>query len=338
MPACAANSSTPPPDARRSSTEVPNGDVEVLYACPLCEADSLGVLDSTANLCECKRCGYVFDNPRPTLAALIAFYSQPTKYDQWLAEEPARDALWMRRLRLLRPIVKPGSLLDVGAGIGQFLAVARPYFSEVCGTEVSESAIHIARQKYNLQLLAGEIQSVELGNKKFDNITIFHVLEHVPNPKQVIERWASLLIDGGTLTIAVPNDLYSYRGKRFLRTLAARRFGRFARVGLPKIVLDGSLAEIHLSHFTPQVLRHLLERSGLSVIACTLDPYYVAAGFAERRSTGFYLCCRILNRIFRINVYDTMLLIARKVSSPKNADQRKNPERILAGARATKTG
>jgi hypothetical protein len=105
---------------------IADGDVEVLHACPLCEADSLGVLDS--NLCECKRCGYVFNNPRPTLAALISFYSQPTKYDQWLAEEPARDALWTRRLKLLRRIAKPGSLLDVGAGIGQFLSIALSLF------------------------------------------------------------------------------------------------------------------------------------------------------------------------------------------------------------------
>jgi 2-polyprenyl-3-methyl-5-hydroxy-6-metoxy-1,4-benzoquinol methylase len=342
MTACATNSSAPHSDVRESSTDVPNGNVEVLDSCPLCEAHSLGVLDSTANLSECKRCGYVFDNPRPTLDALIAFYSQPAKYDQWLAEGPARDALWTRRLRLLRPIAKPGSLLDVGAGIGQFLTIARPYFSEVCGTEVSESAVHIARQKYNLQLLAGEIQSVEFGNKKFDNITIFHVLEHVPNPKQVIERCASLLVDGGTLTIAVPNDLYSYRGKRFLRTFAARRFGRYARVGLPKIVLDGSLAEIHLSHFTPRVLRHLMERSGLSVIECTLDPYYVAVGFAEWRSAGFYLCCRILNSIFRMNVYDTMLLVARKAPSRQTAGEPNNldglTERQVAGARVMETG
>src|ERR1700747_2476492 len=127
MPACAMNSSAPHSDIRGSSTVVPDGDVGVLYTCPLCEADSLGVLDSTADLCECKRCGYVFNNPRPTLAALIAFYSQPAKSHHWLAEEPARDALWMRRLKLFQPIAKPGSLLDVGAGIGQFLAIARTY-------------------------------------------------------------------------------------------------------------------------------------------------------------------------------------------------------------------
>lgn len=320
MPAC-MNSSASHSVLLGRSTEAPNSDVQVLDSCPLCEAeaDSLKILDSTTNLCECKRCGYVFDNPRPTLSALIAFYSQPTKYDQWLAEETARDALWTRRLRILRPLLKPGSLLDVGAGIGQFLAIARSHFSEVWGTEVSKSAIQIARQKYNLQLLSGEIESIEFGNKKFDNITMFHVLEHVPYPRQVIERCASLLVDHGTLTIAVPNDLYSCRGKRFLRTLVARKLGRFAKVGLPNIVLDGSLAEIHLSHFTPRVLRRLLEQSGFSEIACSLDPYYVATGFDERWETGFYLCCRTLNRIFRINVYDTMLLVAQKTSS-KTAD------------------
>jgi SAM-dependent methyltransferase len=313
-------------DVRGGSALTQDEEVETLNACPLCESHSLLILDSTAKLAECQGCGYVFDNPRPTLSALIAFYSQPSKYDEWLAEESARDALWTRRLALLRPLAKPGSLLDVGAGIGQFLAIARPYFSEVCGTEVSESAIQIARQKYNLDLLRGEIESIEFGNKKFENITIFHVLEHVPNPRNVIERCASLLVDGGTLTVAVPNDLYSYRAKGFLRRFVARkfqtasRFGRFGRIGLPRIVLDGSLTEIHLSHFTPEVLQSLLERSGFSVIANTLDPYYVADGLLERwKAASYYFCCLLLNRIFRINVYDTMLLVAQKTSSPKIA-------------------
>ena len=330
MPGCAV----------KSSIQVANADVEVLDNCPLCGADSIAVLDSTANLCECKQCEYVFDNPRPTLAALITFYSQPTKYDQWLAEEAARDALWARRLKILRAIAKPGSLLDIGTGIGQLLAIARPFFSDVCGTEVSESAINIARQKYNLQLLAGEIQTIDFGSKKFDNITIFHVLEHVPNPRDVIEKCASLLVDGGTLTIAVPNDLYSWRGKRFLRTFVTRRFGRLGRVGLAKIVVDGSMSEIHLSHFTPRVLGRILEQSGFSVIARTLDPYYVAVGFAERWEAGFYLCCRILNRILGTNVYDTMLLIGRKTRPVKrqSPDLKGPVVREVEDARALKTG
>lgn len=310
MSLSAVQSETP----RVATPQVGSGDQEVLHACPLCAADRLSVFDSVANLWECQRCSYVFDNPRPTLAALINFYSQPAKYDSWLAEEPARDVLWRRRLRKFLPLAKPGSLLDVGAGIGQFLAIARPSFTEVYGSEVSGSALQIARVKYNLTLYQGEIQDIDFSGKQFDNITIFHVLEHVPDPCGVLEKCSSLLSPGGVLAVAVPNDLYMLRGRRFLKTARNRMFHRSGPTGLPKIVLDGSIAEIHLSHFTPAVLRQQLQQYGLNVVANTLDPYYAATGAAHLKHALRYAGCRAIHSVLRVNLYDTMLLIARKPS------------------------
>jgi SAM-dependent methyltransferase len=209
---------------------------------------------------------------------------------------------------------KPGSLLDVGAGIGQFLDVARPYFSSVSGTEVSESAIEIARKKYGLELMRGEIHTIDFGATQFDNITVFHVLEHVPNPRLVIERCARLLPADGVLVIAVPNDVQSLRArtKRFLRTVGVSKFRKTGRLGLPRLVLDGSISEIHLSHFTPVALKRLVERFGFSVVWNTLDPYYAASGRGKWKKGGYYKCCRALKFLLRTNFYDTILLVARK--------------------------
>ena len=295
----------------------PEMNLETLSACPLCGGENIRTVDTASNICECEPCGYIFDNPRPTVQELITFYSQPTKYDSWLAEEKARDLLWERRLKLLMRVTKPGSLLDVGAGIGQFLNVARPHFSSVCGTEVSESAIEIARKNYGLMLLRGEIHAMDFGATQFDNITVFHVLEHVPNPRIVIERCARLLAPGGVLVIAVPNEVQSLRARtrRFLRAIGVRRFRKTGKLGLPRLVLDGGMAEIHLSHFTPVSLERLVERCGFSVVSNTLDPYYVASGPAKWRHGGFYVCCRMLKSILRANLSDTTLVVARKDAS-----------------------
>jgi SAM-dependent methyltransferase len=300
-------------DTRNQMVETPAG-FETLHACPLCGADRISMLDASASICECQSCGYVFDNPRPTIEGLVAFYSQPTKYDSWLSEEEPRDVLWKRRLKLLLPFRKPGSLLDVGAGIGQFLEIARPYFTEVCGTEVSESAIDIAHRKYGLGLMRGEIQSLDFGATRFDNITLFHVLEHVPDPKSVIEKCALLLKDDGILAIAVPNDLNSakLKVKRLLGSIGVRKFRKLGKSGLQRLVLDGSIPEIHLSHFRPEVLRRLVERCGFSVIRDSLDPYYVSRGSAKWKHAGFYNSCKVLRTILGINVYDTILLVARR--------------------------
>lgn len=289
-------------------------NLETLNACPICGTEHIRTIDAVSNICECEPCGYVFDNPRPTIEELVAFYSQPAKYDSWLSEEQARDQLWKRRLKQVLSVTKPGSLLDVGAGIGQFLDLARPHFSSVSGTEVSESAIQIARKKYGLELMRGEIHTVDFGTTQFDNITVFHVLEHVPNPRLVIERCERLLPTGGVLVIAVPNDVQSLRArtKRFLRTVGVPKFRKTGRLGLPKLVLDGSLSEIHLSHFTPVALKRLVEKLGFSVVWNTLDPYFAASGTGKWKQGGYYECCRALNFFLRTNFYDTILLVARK--------------------------
>lgn len=289
-------------------------NLETLGACPLCGTKRIRPIDATANICECEPCGYIFDNPRPTIEDLVAFYSQPNKYDSWLAEEQARDQLWRRRLRHLLRVRKPGSLLDVGAGIGQFLDVARPHFTEVRGTEVSKSATGIAREKYGLELMRGEIETIEFGATQFDNITLFHVLEHVPNPRTVVEKCARLLRKGGVLMIAVPNDIQSFKArvKKILRVAGVHKYQKNGRLCLPRIVLDGSLREIHLSHFTPGALRRLVEQVGFSVIWNTLDPYYVATGLNMGKEAAYYRFCLALKSVMRANLYDTILLVGRK--------------------------
>src|SRR4029077_6945356 len=164
---------------------------ELLHQCNLCQSAQLDVLDPDCNIAQCRSCGFVFDNPRPTLETLIDFYSKPGKYDSWLAELDARDRLWKRRLAKLRSTRKPGSLLDIGTGIGQFLSVAQGEYSQVYGTEVSRTAIEVAREKYGLDLFQGTVEELAERGMVFDNITLFHVLEHVPDPKALLKTCRS---------------------------------------------------------------------------------------------------------------------------------------------------
>jgi 2-polyprenyl-3-methyl-5-hydroxy-6-metoxy-1,4-benzoquinol methylase len=290
---------------------------EVLKHCPVCNGGLLEVVDDQCNVQRCRNCGYVFDNPRPTLEELIAFYSRPTQYDSWLSELGTRDRLWKRRLGKLKKTKKSGSLLDVGSGIGQFLALARNFYADVYGTEVSSTAIQIAKEKYQLDLFAGTLENPALQGKGFDNITLFHVLEHVPDPRSVLDTCHRLLHAEGILVIAVPNEVTSLRAiiRRILtkaKVFKSRRLGDF---GLPRITLDANTHEVHLSHFTPAVLHRLLEATGFSVIQSTLDPYYVLTGWSRLRQDIYYNCCLALSYLFRVNLYDAMLVIARKNSA-----------------------
>ncbi|HXA84299.1 MAG TPA: class I SAM-dependent methyltransferase [Candidatus Dormibacteraeota bacterium] len=287
-------------------------DMEVVLSCNVCRSERIQKVDPEFNFCRCDSCGFVFDSPRPSFAQVSAFYSQTGKYDRWLQAEQARDMLWKRRLKKLLSRSAGGSLLDIGGGTGQFLHHAQPLFTSVVGTEVSESAVAIAKQKYGLALLAGKVEELDLRPDSFDIITLFHVLEHVPDPRMLIDRCQSILKHSGILLVAVPNDVLAWTSKikKLGKRLLIRPFRKFSPVlGISRA---GASHEIHLSHFTPSVLRRLLESSGLHVVEESLDPYYVSSGVRLVLDSAYYALHRALHSALKINRYDTIWMVARK--------------------------
>lgn len=283
---------------------------EQLEKCILCESPIIHKIDEQNNICVCRNCGLILHNPRPTLEELVGFYSQPTKYDGWLMQEAGRDIMWGRRIGKIMNHAKGGTLLDIGTGIGQFLDCAKPYFVTVSGTEVSKSAIQIAKEKYDLEVTEGTIEDISLGMGTFDVVTAFHVLEHVPNPGMFIKKCYDLLNDKGILILAVPNEIHSFKRyiKTSLRLLRFTKNDRVGKYGLQKIKLDGSMGEIHLIHLTERCLVEHLNKSGFEVKEVSLDPYNPAIGLKGKIHYIYYMICGWISQIFSINVYDTILL------------------------------
>ncbi|HSM86573.1 MAG TPA: class I SAM-dependent methyltransferase [Candidatus Limnocylindrales bacterium] len=286
--------------------------METVATCNLCQSRTIQKLDADFNFCRCRECGYVFDSPRPTIDEIVAFYSQGAKYDSWINAESARDALWRRRLAKLLPHRAPGNLLDVGTGIGQFLHHARPFFTEVQGTEVSESAIRVAKEKYGLEIHHGQVEDMAFAPASYDNITLFHVLEHVPDPVRLIERCRLLLRPNGVLCVAVPNDVLAWTStaKKIGKKLGLGPFQKFSPVlGISRA---GSSREIHLSHFTPPVLRGLLEKAGFEVLEQGIDPYYASSGMRQAVDAVYCGLHQLLFSLFHANRYDTIWMVAKK--------------------------
>ncbi|HEY1939518.1 MAG TPA: class I SAM-dependent methyltransferase [Candidatus Angelobacter sp.] len=286
--------------------------MEVVLLCNICHSGHIQDLDREFNFRQCGSCGYVFDSPRPSAAAVAAFYSQAAKYDSWLKEERSRDVLWKRRLKKLLRHSMQGSLLDIGTGIGQFLHHAQPFFAQVSGTEVSESAIRIAREKYGFNLYAGQVEELDLPPCSFDNITLFHVLEHVADPVRLVARCRDLLRSQGVLVIAVPNDVMAWTSiaKKLGKRLGLKPFQKFSSVlGISRA---GASREIHLSHFTPKILRQLLETAGFAVEEESLDPYYASTGIRRMIDAMYYALHHAIHAALTINHYDTIWMVARK--------------------------
>ena len=70
--------------------------------------------------------------------------------------------------------------------------------------------------------------------------------------------------------------------------------------------------EVHLSHFTPSVLRRLMVDSGFDIVDNNCDQYYVASGLGALRSAVYYWLMMSLQFLFKRNFYETIWVVGRK--------------------------
>jgi len=211
-------------------------------------------------LFRCISCGCIFQHPFPDPAALAGFY--PQQY--WWGEElksAGRWALLFRKLeKAYREFVvadhvrfldrcarsqatEDRSLLDIGCGSGTFLHVAQSRGFTPHGMDSSPQAVRVAQNQYSFDVRRGEIGEEIWTDKRFNYITMFHVLEHLTDPRMGLKYAGELLQLNGMLIIQVPN----------VRSMQARIFGRsWYGLDVPR----------HVINFSPEALSILLQDTG----------------------------------------------------------------------------
>jgi len=282
---------------------------EYLDACDVCGSQRFISVAPHAHIVECAACGYRFVNPRPSLEEIAHSYSDPHFYDNWVSEDLGRARMWNKRLELVRSAATGSRLLDIGAGIGTFLALARDQLDwTVTGTEVSTSACKLARQRYNIQLLQGEAEDAALPSKSFDTVTLWHVLEHVSSPSRLLRFCHDVLVPGGLLVVAVPNDsedmLLPRRVKSRILALLSVHDAPYERY---RPLVPGS--EIHLSHFATPVLTRLVEQEGFRVRRISVDDQYPQP---SPRTNLLIAAYRAILRLTGRNLGHAILLLAER--------------------------
>jgi SAM-dependent methyltransferase len=226
--------------------------------CPLCDAEATDYLFTARDrlvgkpgefpVVRCRSCGFVYLNPRPTKEALAHYY--PDEYYPIDEARETRDAITVARglLRRVEQVCAGRSLkiLDAGCGTGLFLKFARDAGHEVHGVELSESAVRYGRQVYGISIEQGTLEAADLPAEAFDVVTMWHVLEHTPDPVAALKVVKRVLKPGGVLLFGVPN----------VDSLEAQIFGRrWFSLDAPR----------HLQHFSPETARRTVEAAGLRV-------------------------------------------------------------------------
>jgi len=223
--------------------------------CPLCEENEffLFLEKSEFKLVQCKNCSMIFANPIPPEMASGSFYNKthaPFYLSPDKLESDYASVRFDRELKLFRHFCKSGNVLDVGCSTGAFLFQLQNRFPGsygALGTDVSQPALEYAKSR-GVKTLDQSFLDSDFGAKRFDAITFWAVMEHLANPKDFLNKAASLLKTGGHCFVLVPN----------MKSLAVRILAAKYRYVYPE----------HLNYFSPRTLEKFLQtESSLEIIA-----------------------------------------------------------------------
>lgn len=204
-------------------------------------------LPGSWNLMKCENCGLLFIDPQPVWEELSAHY--PKEYHAYLRKDSRitdllREFGLRKRVKsiLRRTSVQKGSLLDVGCATGDFLQAFRAISDwDVIGLEIVPEAVSAARAK-GLSIIEKDLADASLEGGSFDVITLWDVLEHMPDPARILQICYGLLKPGGTLVLKCP-DPAGKEAKLFEESWIGFEAPQHL-FGFPKPVLFSKLKEI----------------------------------------------------------------------------------------------
>ena len=244
---------------------------------------------------------------RPVPAVLLKYYQSEDYISHTDSQKTLTERLYQRvkkyalgkKLKLINSFsTREKSLLDVGAGTGDFLVSAQQDGWKVMAVEPNEKAGQKAREKgIDVHL---DLDALE-GNK-FQVITLWHVLEHLPDLETQIIKLKNLLAEDGKLLVAVPN----------FRSYDAHHYGEFwAAYDVPR----------HLWHFSKKAISKLFEMQDLKVVQVRpmiFDAFYVSLLSEKYRSghnrffRAFWYGLRSNLAAYRSKEYSSLLFVIQK--------------------------
>lgn len=221
--------------------------------------------------------GFLETIPQPVLDKLSEYYES----EDYISHTDSQRNLFEKVYHLVRTISlkkklklinffasETKNLLDIGCGTGDFLQTAKENNWNIIGIEPNEQARDIANKKTNTSVFDTE-QLSKFKSESFDVITLWHVLEHLPNLEEQVATFKKLLKPNGTLIIAVPN-YKSYDAEHYKNFWAAYDVPR------------------HLWHFNQDSISKLVSKESFEVIHVKpmwFDAFYVSL-LSEKYKTG----------------------------------------------------
>ena len=280
--------------------------------CPVCGSSSSRPFAARGGFCivSCQVCGVRYLDPQPTAAELDALYGEQyfahghagdPGYDRYVDEIDNIRRTFDDRLRFLPPPGAGDRLLDLGAAIGLFVERARRAGWNADGLDPSAWACRYATDVLGQPVRQGTIETAAPAPGQYDAVTMWEVIEHLPDPGATLRGVAAALKPGGVLVLSTPDA-----GSRVARLLGGRWPG-WTKV--PE----------HLTFFDRQSLGRLLRETGFRVETRRYVPLVVSRGYLLDRIGGVVgtrmhrrLPAKWLDRPVRVNPFYDLLVVARR--------------------------
>jgi len=227
--------------------------------CPLCQGRSYRPLfvHGGEQHVRCLDCGLLYVSPRLPRAQIEAFYEEEYYALGQQIDYDARVGFFAGVAARLETLVRPGRLLDVGCGYGQFLLACRQRGWQVAGVELGGAACARAREA-GLEVFQGTLEQAAFAEGSFDAVTLWNVLDHLVDPLEEARRVLRVLRPGGLFYFRVPNAAFHLPAKRVL--------GLLESLGLRDVTT------FHLISLDARTARLLLERAGFAEVRVQNSP------------------------------------------------------------------
>ena len=258
------------------STENKIAEARMLRECPICGSqnnkhvktercefpeDAHPIVTAFHNmwihLLECDDCGFAFTQELPSEPTFFHHRYDNHNFDpKHEVESNRKHAIFDEIFQLFKEEGKEsGQYLDVGSFAGKLLKYASERGFEPRGVEVNPKLAHYTKEILNIDVFCGKIQEVDLPENEFDAVTIIDVLEHLEDPRLIVEKLGKSLKKDGVLMIKVPHYNMQFLKQDILNSLGISPTGIFQSFG-------------HINHFNKRSMERTAELCGLNLVRC----------------------------------------------------------------------
>lgn len=306
----------PGPSPTAAAPAIP--DAAEVTRCQLCggQASHVKFVDGPFRVLTCDGCGLVYVTPRLVGQALIdvydaSYWNSQNPKQRGYADYARESALYLKtfkkRMALVQRLLPArGRILDVGCAAGYFLRIAQSHGHDVHGVELSaaiavEATQALGADRVHVGTLADAMTKKDYARGSFDLVTLWDVIEHIPEPQDVLRQIRTLIKPGGKLLLETQNV-----ASRWARLLG-RRWHHYKH-------------DEHLYHFDPKTITRLLDECGYRVrqLGSAYAGKYVSFAFLAERAGRLGrlpgLLAKPLGLLRRCNLYvnphDEIIVVA----------------------------